>query len=99
MILLKVMPPLTCVRDLHPPAVKQLVKAKGENDKNRLKDGFDDSHGRCVRRRYFGYDVSKLPEIEEWSGAKTVVAVETIWLFDSLRCFYIFTSFISFKKL
>ena len=43
---------------------------------SRLKDGFDDSHGRCVRRRYFGYDVSKLPEIEEWSGAKTVVAVE-----------------------
>ena len=59
-------------------AVKQLVKATGESDKNRLKDGFDDSHGRCVRRRYFGYDVSKLPEIEEWFGAKTVVAVETI---------------------
>ena len=59
-------------------AVKRLVKATGESDKNRLKDGFDDSRGRSIRRRYFGYDISKLPEIEEWSGAKTVVAVETI---------------------
>ena len=31
-----------------------------------------------VRRRYFGYDVSNLDNMQEWSSAKTVVAVETI---------------------
>jgi predicted transposase YbfD/YdcC len=59
-------------------AVAALIKIKGENDGNRLFDAFDDSHGRTVRRRYFGYDVSALPEINDWVGAKTVVAVETI---------------------
>ena len=59
-------------------AVEKHIKTTGESDDNRLFDAFDDSHGRLVRRRYFGYDVSKLPETKEWSGAKTVVAVETI---------------------
>jgi len=59
-------------------AVEEFVKTKGENAENRLDDAFDKGHGRLVRRRYFGYDVSSLPEIKEWFGAKTVVAVETI---------------------
>jgi predicted transposase YbfD/YdcC len=54
------------------------IKAEGENDANRLFDAFDHSHGRSIRRRYFGYDASKFPEINDWSGAKTIVAVETI---------------------
>lgn len=59
-------------------AVEELILQEGENDSNCLYDAFDDSHGRSVRRRYFGYDVSKLDQISEWSAAKTVVAVETI---------------------
>jgi len=59
-------------------AVEELIIQEGESDSNRLYDAFDDSHGRSVRRRYFGYDVSKLEQISEWSAAKTVVAVETI---------------------
>jgi predicted transposase YbfD/YdcC len=59
-------------------AVEELILQEGESDSNRLYDAFDDSHGRSVRRRYFGYDVSKLDQISEWSAAKTVVAVETI---------------------
>jgi predicted transposase YbfD/YdcC len=43
-----------------------------------LFDGFDESHGRLIRRRYFGYDVSNLAQIKEWHGAKTIIAVETI---------------------
>jgi predicted transposase YbfD/YdcC len=59
-------------------AVKEYVNKIGESNENRLFDAFDDSHGRSVRRRVFGYDVSKLPETQDWLGAKTVVAVETI---------------------
>jgi predicted transposase YbfD/YdcC len=59
-------------------AVEEHILQEGESDANRLHDSFDDSHGRSVRRRYFGYDVSRLDKINEWSAAKTVVAVETI---------------------
>ena len=59
-------------------AVKEHIKEEGESDKNRLFDAFDDSHGRSVRRRYFGYDISKMPEVSEWCDAKTVIAVEAI---------------------
>lgn len=59
-------------------AVKEHIKQHGENAQNRLFDAFDDGHGKVVRRRYFGYDISKLPEANDWAGAKTVVAVETI---------------------
>lgn len=59
-------------------SVEDLINNEGENDVNRLFDAYEDSHGRSVRRRYFGYDVRKLPEIQEWSGAKSVIAVETI---------------------
>ena len=58
--------------------MKDYIKIKGESDDNRLYDAFDKSHGRLVRRRYFGYDVSILPEVEGWFGLKSVVAVETI---------------------
>ena len=59
-------------------AVEKHILSEGESDANRLYDAFDEGHGRSVRRRYFGYDVSKLDNIQEWSAAKTVVAVETI---------------------
>jgi len=59
-------------------AVESHIAVEGENNNNRLHDAFDTSHGRTIRRRYFGYDVSSLPEIADWVGARTVVAVETI---------------------
>lgn len=59
-------------------AVEKHILRVGENDSNRLYDAFDHGHGRSVRRRYFGYDVSALSEVSEWSEAKTVVAVESI---------------------
>lgn len=59
-------------------AVEKHILQEGENDTNRLYDAFDDGHGRTVRRRYFGYDVTQLPEVSGWSGAKTIVAVEVI---------------------
>ena len=43
-----------------------------------IQDGFDDSHGRSVRRRYFAYDIKSLPLSKSWSGLKTVLAVESI---------------------
>jgi predicted transposase YbfD/YdcC len=65
----------------HPTLYKaacELKEREGENDKNRLDDAFDDSHGRSVRRRYFSYDARTLPGIEEWQGAKSIIAVEAI---------------------
>lgn len=65
----------------HPKLYKAMeghIKQEGENNENLLFDAFDDRHGRSVRRRYFGYDISHLPEVQEWVGAKTVIATETI---------------------
>ena len=59
-------------------SVLKLIGQQGKNDQNRLHDKFEESHGRLVRRRYFGYDVSALPEIKQWSKAKSVIAVESI---------------------
>jgi predicted transposase YbfD/YdcC len=59
-------------------AVQNHIKLKGENNDNRLHDTFDESHNRTVRRRYFGYDVTSLPEIEGFISAKSVIAVESI---------------------
>lgn len=55
-----------------------LKNKEGEHNANRLHDAFDDGHGRSVRRRYFGYDARKLPGIDAWVGAKSIIAVETI---------------------
>ena len=43
-----------------------------------IQDGFDDTHGRSVRRRYFAYDIKSLPLSKSWPGLKTVLAVESI---------------------
>ncbi len=59
-------------------AAEGFIKKEGENIENKLFDAFDESHGRVIRRRFFGYDISKLPEANDWFGARTVVAVETI---------------------
>lgn len=62
---------------LYDAALKHIEKI-GESNENRLFDAWDDSHGRSVRRRFFGYDISKLEQAKDWLEAKTVVAVETI---------------------
>jgi len=59
-------------------AVKKLITKRGEHANNCLNDSFEEGHGKAVRRRYFGYDVTDLPEIKEWKMARSVVAVETI---------------------
>lgn len=40
-------------------AVIKYHQEHGENKENLIHDEWDDSHGRCVRRRYFAYS---LPE-------------------------------------
>jgi len=59
-------------------SVLELIAKEGELNESKLHDSFDDNHGRLVRRRYFGYDISKLSEAADWKGAKSVIAVETI---------------------
>lgn len=59
-------------------AAQDIIKKEGEHDNNRLSDYFEKTHGRLVRRRYFGYNVSTVDLLKGWDGAKSVVAVETI---------------------
>lgn len=59
-------------------AAVALKEKEGENDAHRLSDAYEKQHGRVTRRRYFGYDARTLPGIEEWAGAKSIIAVETI---------------------
>lgn len=59
-------------------AVEKYVAEQEEKDENCLADYIDKSHGRCVWRQFFSYDVKELPEITDWTKAKTVVVVETV---------------------
>jgi predicted transposase YbfD/YdcC len=71
------------LKNNHPTLYKAALELKshsGEKDTNRLEDTFDDNHGRSVRRRYFGYNAHTLPAIEEWAGARSIIAVESIYL-------------------
>lgn len=59
-------------------SIEKYIKEHGTFCSNKLHDAFDEGHGRLVRRRYFGYDVSHIEETKEWAGMKSVIAVETI---------------------
>lgn len=59
-------------------AIVDHIQTIGEKQGNCLHDSFDNSHGRSVRRRYFGHAIDNLPEAKDWIGAKSVIAVETI---------------------
>ena len=52
--------------------------AAWRNEKNFF-DGFDDTHGRTVRRRAWAItDLTDLPQLAKWPGLQTVIVVETI---------------------
>ena len=59
-------------------AVENYSQNEGTKLENLVDDYFDNSHGRCVRRRYFAFDVPK--EIRELGFTKmnTIIATETI---------------------
>lgn len=49
------------------------------NQEHRLKDYFDNSHGRLTRRRYFSCNIKEIEGgVNNWSGLKSVIALETI---------------------
>ena len=59
-------------------AVSSHLQQNCINPDHRLKDYFDESHGRLVRRRYFCSDVKEIPLVHDWKGLQSVIAVETI---------------------
>lgn len=59
-------------------AIQSYMQSHAINKEHCLKDSFDDSHGRCVRRRYFSCDVTHIQESEKWKGLQSAIAVETI---------------------
>ena len=65
-------------------AVKQHVHREIEHhllgrEEDNFFDAFDDSHGRLVRRRVWTMtDLAPLPELAQWPGLQSVIAVETI---------------------
>jgi len=59
-------------------AATRLRELEGSEPANLLADAFDNSHGRRVRRRYFGYDTKGIAGIDDWCSATSIIAVETI---------------------
>ena len=51
---------------------------EGEKQENLVKDYFDNSRGRSVRRRYFAFALPKQAKAFTLPGIKTIVATETI---------------------
>ena len=68
------------------PKAYKAVTAHFESLKNqidyKIADGFDESHGRLIRRRYFAFPVKTIEQVQGFSGIKSIVAVETISSFD-----------------
>lgn len=60
-------------------SVKTYMHEHGEKPTNLICDYFDDSHGRCVRRRYFAVDIPEaINKINEFKNLKTIIATENI---------------------
>ena len=59
-------------------AVVAYSKEHGEEQANLIKDSFDDSHGRLVRRRYFAFSLPEDAQPATLPGIKTIIATETI---------------------
>ena len=59
-------------------AVEGYTQVKRQKEINKLQEICEEGHGRSVRRRYLGYNISSFSEAKEWLEAKSVVAVETI---------------------
>ena len=59
-------------------AVEQHIEKIGSSPENLVEDYFDDSHGRCVRRRYFAVDVPEEIKSLGFTNMKSIIATETI---------------------
>lgn len=58
--------------------VKSYMESEGQKIGNLIRDYFDDSHGRTVRRRYFATAVPESLKNNGFSNLKTLLATETI---------------------
>ncbi len=58
--------------------VEAYAQSEGTQLKNLVKDYFDDSHGRSVRRRYFTFELPESIKELGFSNMTTLVATETI---------------------
>lgn len=58
--------------------VHRFLQEQGIRPDYCLEDRFDLGHGRCVRRRYFACDARALSGADQWTGLKSVIAVERI---------------------
>jgi len=59
-------------------SVEAYAKSEGIIPDNLILDEFDDSHGRCVRRRYFAFDMPDTITKDGFSSINTIIATETI---------------------
>ena len=58
--------------------VETYAKEKGICAENLILDEFDETHGRCVRRRYFAFEMPETTANADFSSIKTIIAAETI---------------------
>ena len=59
-------------------AVEAYATETGTQTEHLMKDYFDDTHGRQVRRRYFSFEIPESIQSLGFTNMKTVVATETI---------------------
>jgi predicted transposase YbfD/YdcC len=59
-------------------SVSEYMQSNAINKDHCLSDGFDHSHGRLTRRRYFSIDSSNVLETNDWESLNSLIAVETI---------------------
>tara|TARA_B100001079_G_C16359375_1_gene492141 strand:+ start:104 stop:1216 length:1113 start_codon:yes stop_codon:yes gene_type:complete len=59
-------------------AVHDYSKEHGEKPEHLIDDGFDESHGRLVRRRYFAFPLPDTAKPFALTGIKSIIATETI---------------------
>ncbi len=59
-------------------AIEEYSQNQGKSMDNLVDDYFDDSHGRCVRRRYFAFDVPRDIKKLGFTQMNTIIATETI---------------------
>lgn len=59
-------------------AVESYAQKEGTELKNIVADYFDNSHGRCTRRRYFAFETTEKMKSLGFTNMNTIIATETI---------------------
>jgi predicted transposase YbfD/YdcC len=66
------------LKNNHPKFYQAIKEVQEKNEGYLLLDERENNHGRITRRCYFSYNAKTLPNIEQWEGAKSIMAVQAV---------------------